>query len=194
MLADLSTDARELVDSVRLDVLTNTYRTVLQLYSDRLPTLDERNPGGGELFPFMTRSISKYEEKSGRIVDCLKAMHAVWPSRNNVSSFGGTAGAESEEDEFEEMLVSSQLDSRSNIGYNKGMTTLKLTAIGNSTGVIFPKELLEKLRVSKGDILTVTETPRGVEISAYDQKKAHQMELAEKVMRENRNLLKKLAQ
>lgn len=100
MLADLSTDARELVDSVRLDVLTNTYRTVLQLYSDRLPTLDERNPGGGELFPFMTRSISKYEEKSGRIVDCLKAMHAVWPSRNNVSSFGGTAGAESEEDEF----------------------------------------------------------------------------------------------
>jgi|TARA_B110000305_G_scaffold64393_1_gene71728 putative addiction module antidote len=74
------------------------------------------------------------------------------------------------------------------------VTTLKHTAIGNSTGVIFPKELLEKLRVSKGDILTVTKTLRGVEISAYDQKKAHQMELAEKVMRENRNLLKKLAQ
>ena len=74
------------------------------------------------------------------------------------------------------------------------MTTFELTAIGNSTGVIFPKELLEKLRVSKGDILTVTKTLRGVEISAYDQKKAHQMELAEKVMRENRNLLKKLAQ
>ena len=74
------------------------------------------------------------------------------------------------------------------------MTTLKHTAIGTSTGVIFPKELLEKLRVSKGDILTVTKTLRGVEISAYDQKKAHQMELAEKVMRENRNLLKKLAQ
>ena len=40
----------------------------------------------------------------------------------------------------------------------------------------------------------MTKTLRGVEISAYDQKKAHQMELAEKVMRENRNLLKKLAQ
>ncbi len=59
------------------------------------------------------------------------------------------------------------------------MKTFELTAIGNSTGVIFPKGLLEKLRVSKGNIFTVTETPRGVEISAYDQKKAHQRELAE---------------
>ena len=76
----------------------------------------------------------------------------------------------------------------------EGMTTLKLTGIGNSTGVILPKELLEKLRVSKGDSLTVTETPRGVELSAYDEKKLRQMEVAEKVMRENRNLLRKLAQ
>jgi putative addiction module antidote len=36
---------------------------------------------------------------------------------------------------------------------------LKLIAVGNSTGVILPKELLEKLRVQKGDELQVLETP-----------------------------------
>ena len=72
------------------------------------------------------------------------------------------------------------------------MVTLKLTAIGNSTGVIVPKELLEKLRVSKGDTLTVTETPRGLKISAYDDEFARAMELAETVMREARDVLRKL--
>ena len=74
------------------------------------------------------------------------------------------------------------------------MTKLKITTIGNPVGVILPKELLEKLRVSKGDILSVTETPRGVELSGYDEQAGAQMEIAEKIMRENRNLLKKLAE
>ncbi|MDF1737979.1 MAG: AbrB/MazE/SpoVT family DNA-binding domain-containing protein [Verrucomicrobiales bacterium] len=73
------------------------------------------------------------------------------------------------------------------------MKTLKLTSIGNSTGLILPKELLEKLRVEKGDTVTVTETPRGLEISGYDEKKDRQLEMAEKIMRDNRNLLRKLA-
>lgn len=73
-------------------------------------------------------------------------------------------------------------------------TTLKITAIGNSAGVILPKELLEKLRVSKGDTLFVTETPNGLELSAHDEEVERQMEIAEKLMRENRNLLRKLAQ
>lgn len=72
--------------------------------------------------------------------------------------------------------------------------TLKITSIGNSAGVILPKELLEKLRVSKGDTLFVTETPNGVELSAHDEEVERQMEIAEKLMRENRNLLRKLAQ
>jgi putative addiction module antidote len=71
---------------------------------------------------------------------------------------------------------------------------LKLTQIGNSVGVVLPKELLAKLRVDKGDTLTVTETPRGVELTAYDEEFATQMELAEKVMREDRDVLRKLAQ
>lgn len=72
--------------------------------------------------------------------------------------------------------------------------TVKITAIGNSAGIILPKELLEKLRVSKGDTLTVTETPDGLSLNPYDEKVARQMEVAEKVMRENRNMLRKLAQ
>ncbi|WP_193211745.1 AbrB/MazE/SpoVT family DNA-binding domain-containing protein [Luteolibacter marinus] len=71
---------------------------------------------------------------------------------------------------------------------------LKITAIGNSAGVILPKEVLEKLRVEKGDTLFLTETPNGIELSAHDDEVELQMEIAEKIMRENRNLLRKLAQ
>jgi putative addiction module antidote len=72
--------------------------------------------------------------------------------------------------------------------------TLKITAIGNSFGVILPKEVLEKLRVSKGDSLLVIETPSGIELSAYDPDVARQMEAAERVMRKYRDVLKKLAE
>lgn len=71
---------------------------------------------------------------------------------------------------------------------------LKVTTVGNSTGVILPKELLEKLRIGKGDILYVTETPRGVELSPYNKEFTKQMEMAESIMREDRDLLKKLAE
>lgn len=70
---------------------------------------------------------------------------------------------------------------------------LKLTAIGNSTGVILPKDLLEKLRVEKGDELMVLETPDGIQLTAYDPEFARQMEVAEKIMREDRDLLRRLA-
>lgn len=73
------------------------------------------------------------------------------------------------------------------------ITTVKITFIGNSAGIILPKLLLEKLRVSKGDTLTVTETPDGLGLTAFDEKVSRQMEVAEKVMRENRNMLRKLA-
>jgi putative addiction module antidote len=72
--------------------------------------------------------------------------------------------------------------------------TVKLIAIGNSTGVIFPKELLEKLRVERGDELHVLDTARGVEFSALNHELATQMDVAERVMRKRRNLLRKLAE
>ena len=73
-------------------------------------------------------------------------------------------------------------------------TTLKLTTVGGSTGAVFPKELLQKLRVKKGDVLHVIETPNGVELRAYDADFATQMEAAETAMHKYRDVLRKLAQ
>lgn len=73
------------------------------------------------------------------------------------------------------------------------MNTLKLISVGNSTGVIFPKELLAKLRVANGDTLFVQETPQGVEITSYDPNVSQQMDLAELIMNEDRDVLSKLA-
>lgn len=71
---------------------------------------------------------------------------------------------------------------------------LKVTTIGNSAGVILPKELLARLRVDKGDELYAVETPEGVILTVYDPELARQMDVAEGVMRRRRTLLAKLAQ
>ena len=71
---------------------------------------------------------------------------------------------------------------------------LKITTIGNSAGVILPKELLARLRLEKGDELHALETPDGIRLTVYDPTLAEQMEVAEQVMRSRRTLLHKLAQ
>ena len=71
---------------------------------------------------------------------------------------------------------------------------LKITAIGNSAGVILPKELLARLRLEKGDELYALETPGGIVLTTYDPELAAQMDVAEQVMREDRQVLHKLAQ
>lgn len=73
-------------------------------------------------------------------------------------------------------------------------TTVKLTTVGNSTGIVLPKELLEKLRVKKGDTLHVLETPNGIELTPLNPEFARQMDVAERVMREDRDILRKLAE
>jgi putative addiction module antidote len=70
---------------------------------------------------------------------------------------------------------------------------LKITTIGNSAGVILPKELLARLRLDKGDTLYATELPDGIKLSPFDPKLAAKMEVAERIMREDRNVLRKLA-
>ncbi len=70
---------------------------------------------------------------------------------------------------------------------------LKITTIGNSAGVILPKELLARLRLDKGDALYAVETPEGLRLTAYDPELAAQMDVAERVMREDRAVLRKLA-
>lgn len=71
---------------------------------------------------------------------------------------------------------------------------LKLRAIGNSTGVVLPRDILDKLRVSAGDELMVLETKDGVTLTSYDPEFDRQMEAAEKIMRRRRHLLRKLAE
>jgi putative addiction module antidote len=72
--------------------------------------------------------------------------------------------------------------------------TVKITTVGNSTGIVLPKELLEKLRMKKGDVLHVLETPRGLELTPLDDEFARQMDVAENVMRKDRDLLRRLAE
>jgi putative addiction module antidote len=72
--------------------------------------------------------------------------------------------------------------------------SLKLTRVGNSVGVVLPRELLDRLHVAKGDLLYLVETPGGVELTPYDPEVAEQMEVAEAVMREDRDVLRKLAE
>ncbi|MEW5708636.1 MAG: AbrB/MazE/SpoVT family DNA-binding domain-containing protein [Pseudomonadota bacterium] len=71
---------------------------------------------------------------------------------------------------------------------------LKITAVGNSAGVILPKELLARLRLEKGDALYAIELPDGIKLTPFDPKLAEQMEVAERIMRKRRALLKKLAE
>jgi len=73
-------------------------------------------------------------------------------------------------------------------------TPLKITKIGNSAGIILPKELLNQLRASVGDTIYVTEAPDGLRITAADPDFAAKMAVAEQIMREDRDILRVLAQ
>jgi putative addiction module antidote len=73
-------------------------------------------------------------------------------------------------------------------------TVTKIIAIGNSAGIILPKETLARLNVEKGDTVYITEGPSGISLLPYDPEFSVQMEAARIVMRENRDVLKKLAE
>ena len=73
-------------------------------------------------------------------------------------------------------------------------TTTKIIAIGNSAGIILPKETLARLKVQKGDTLFITEGSQGIRLVPFDQDFASQMEAAREVMRENRDVLQRLAE
>jgi len=71
--------------------------------------------------------------------------------------------------------------------------TLKVRRIGNSLGVVLPKDVLAKLRVSEGDELSVSDTPDGVALTGGDAEFARQMEIMRDIMRRYRNTLRELA-
>ncbi|KQR50388.1 AbrB/MazE/SpoVT family DNA-binding domain-containing protein [Acidovorax sp. Leaf160] len=73
------------------------------------------------------------------------------------------------------------------------MSALKLTQIGNSVGVILPKEVLARLKVEKGDSLFVTEVEDGITLRPYDPEFSEQMAAARAIMKRRRNVLRELA-
>ncbi len=73
------------------------------------------------------------------------------------------------------------------------MSALKLTQIGNSVGVILPKELLARLKLDKGDTLYVTEAVNGLNLSPYDPSLEEEIEIGREFMREYRNTFRQLA-
>jgi len=73
------------------------------------------------------------------------------------------------------------------------MFALKLTQIGNSVGVILPKEVLVRLKLEKGDIVYVTESPDGYRITPHSAEFEAQMRSARTIMKKRRAVLRELA-
>jgi putative addiction module antidote len=73
------------------------------------------------------------------------------------------------------------------------MLALKLTQIGNSVGVILPKEVLARLKVEKGDTVFLTDAEGGVRLTPYSAEFEAQMTQARQVMKRRRAVLRELA-
>lgn len=72
-------------------------------------------------------------------------------------------------------------------------TSLKITKIGNSAGVILPREVLAHLNADIGETLSVVVTPRGIELAAADADFDAQMAAARAVMTRRKRALRELA-
>jgi putative addiction module antidote len=71
--------------------------------------------------------------------------------------------------------------------------TLKITRIGNSAGVVLPKEVLAHLNAQVGETLSLVTTPRGIELSAAEPDFEAQMAAARAVMARRKRALSELA-
>jgi putative addiction module antidote len=71
--------------------------------------------------------------------------------------------------------------------------TLKVRRIGNSLGVVLPKEVLAKLRVGEGDALSVSDAPGGVTLTGFSDRLQQQIEAGRRAMKRYRNALRELA-
>ena len=73
------------------------------------------------------------------------------------------------------------------------MTALKLTQIGNSVGVILPKEVLARLKLQKGDTVFLTDAAHGIKLSPYNPTLEEQLKAGREFMREYRDTFHQLA-
>ena len=70
---------------------------------------------------------------------------------------------------------------------------LKVVQIGNSLGVVLPREILADLNVEKGDKLYLTRSPEGYRVTRSDPEFERQMTLARSIMKRRHNVLRELA-
>jgi putative addiction module antidote len=73
------------------------------------------------------------------------------------------------------------------------MQQVKVTQIGNSLGVVLPKEIVDRLGIIRGQQLSLSETANGIELSPFDPAFEEQMRLAEDIMDRYRDTLRELA-
>ena len=73
------------------------------------------------------------------------------------------------------------------------MISLKARSVGNSTGVTFPKEVLDRLKIKSGDTVFLTESPDGYRLTPYNPEFERQMNVAESVMRRYKDALRQLS-
>lgn len=69
----------------------------------------------------------------------------------------------------------------------------KLKKIGNSLGVTLPKALLDSKGLVEGDVFTIIESEDGLTLAPYDAEFEHKMDIAKRIMREHRDVLRELA-
>jgi putative addiction module antidote len=73
------------------------------------------------------------------------------------------------------------------------MTALKLTQIGNSVGVILPREVLARLKLAKGDTVYLSDAADGIRLTLYSAEFGAQMTKAREIMKRRRQVLRELA-
>ena len=161
------------------------------------PLFDAKPPAGRRLFCRLSKDPATGSLQPATPASLRSSLPLAPTSSTESAAFADSAtstGATSADWSGKRPACHLRLESYYNSCYNASMTAkLKITTVGNSAGIVLPREILERLRVEKGDVLYATETPNGIELRPYDEEFAEDMAVAERVMRENRDLLRKLA-
>jgi len=85
------------------------------------------------------------------------------------------------------------MNKRTELPKDQDFTTLKIVQIGNSLGVVLPRDVLDELNVEKGDKLFITRSPEGYRFTRNDPEFERRMALAREIMRRRHNVLRELA-
>ncbi len=75
----------------------------------------------------------------------------------------------------------------------RDFTKLKVVQVGNSLGVVLPRDVLDELNVVKGDQLFITKSPEGYRVTRNDPEFERRMGLAREIMRRRHSVLRELA-